>query len=70
MFFVICMDQGNVMIVDIFGFGDEKEEKENDVEDQMWFYFLNVLVFVFVVNVLNVGGVKIDRVLSVKNLYI
>lgn len=58
------------MIVDIFGFGDEKEEKENDVEDKMWFYFLNVLVFVFVVNVLNVGGVKIDRVLSVKNLYI
>lgn len=58
------------MIVDIFGFGDEKEDKENDVEDKMWFYFLNVLVFVFVVNVLNVGGVKIDRVLSVKNLYI
>lgn len=58
------------MIVDTPGFGDEKEEKENDVEDQMRSYLANALAFVFVVNVSNAGGLQTDRVLSVKNLYI
>lgn len=57
--------QGNVMIVDTPGFGDEKEEKENDVEDQMRSYLPNALAFVFVVNVSNAGGVKTDRLLRV-----
>lgn len=58
------------MIVDTPGFGDEKEEKENDVEAQMRSYLANALAFVFVVNVSNAGGLQTDRVLSVKNLYI
>lgn len=58
------------MIVDTPGFGDEKEEKENDVEDQMRSYLANALAFVFVVNVSNAGGLQTDRVLSVKNLYV
>lgn len=58
------------MIVDTPGFGDEKEEKENDVGDQMRSYLANALAFVFVVNVSNAGGLQTDRVLSVKNLYI
>lgn len=58
------------MIVDTPGFGDEKEEKENDVGDQMRSYLANALAFVFVFNVSNAGGLQTDRVLSVKNLYI
>lgn len=54
------------MIVDTPGFGDEKEEKENDVEEKMRSYLPNALAFVFVVNVSNAGGLQTDRVLRVK----
>lgn len=57
--------QGNVMIVDTPGFGDEKEEKENDVEEKMRSYLPNALAFVFVVNVSNAGGLQTDRLLRV-----
>lgn len=54
------------MIVDTPGFGDEKKEKENDVEEKMRSYLPNALAFVFVVNVSNAGGLQTDRVLCVK----
>lgn len=51
--------QGNVIIVDTPGIGDEDQEVEARM---MLDYIQNALAIVFVLNVSNAGGVQQDRV--------
>lgn len=62
----IYIIQGNVMIVDTPGFGNETDEKEKDVKDKIRSYLPNAVAFVFVVNVSNAGGLQTDRVLRIR----
>lgn len=54
--------QGNVIIVDTPGFGDQEHK---DVADKMMSYLPNALSFVFVLNVSNAGGMQDDRLIPV-----
>jgi predicted GTPase len=51
--------QGNVVIVDTPGIGDQEQE---EVASMMMDYIPNALAFVFVVNVQSAGGLQTDRV--------
>uniref|UniRef100_A0A8W8P2U5 Dynamin N-terminal domain-containing protein n=1 Tax=Magallana gigas TaxID=29159 RepID=A0A8W8P2U5_MAGGI len=55
----VPMLQGNVMIVDTPGFGDQEQQ---GVAEKMMSYLPNALAFIFVLNVSNAGGVQDDRV--------
>lgn len=55
----VVIIQGNVIIVDTPGFGDQEQK---DVADKMMSYLPNALSFVFVLNVSNAGGIQDDRV--------
>lgn len=55
--------QGNVVIVDTPGIGDQGQKK---VAKMMMDYIPNALAFVFVVNVANAGGLQSDRVCHLK----
>lgn len=66
----IYIIQGNVMIVDTPGFGDETDENIKDVEDKIRSYLPNAVAFVFVVNVSNAGGLQTDRVLCIRYMFI
>lgn len=55
----VVIIQGNVIIVDTPGFGDQEQK---DVADKMLSYLPNALSFVFVLNVSNAGGIQDDRV--------
>lgn len=51
--------QGNVIIVDTPGFGDNEQKK---VAEKMIEYIPNALAIVFVINVAAAGGIQDDRV--------
>lgn len=57
--------QGNVIIVDTPGFGDN-EQKE--VAEKMIEYIPNALAIVFVINVAAAGGIQDDRVYHLDHL--
>lgn len=54
--------QGNVMIVDTPGFGDQEQQV---VAEKMMSYLPNALAFIFVINVSNAGGIQDDRIIPV-----
>lgn len=54
--------QGNVIIVDTPGIGDEEQECMAKI---MMDYLKNALAVVFVVNVANAGGIQSDRVILI-----
>uniref|UniRef100_A0A8W8NQB9 Dynamin N-terminal domain-containing protein n=1 Tax=Magallana gigas TaxID=29159 RepID=A0A8W8NQB9_MAGGI len=58
----VPMLQGNVMIVDTPGFGDQEQQ---GVAEKMMSYLPNALAFIFVLNVSNAGGIQDDRILPV-----
>lgn len=56
---LILLFQGNVIIVDTPGFGDNEQKK---VAEKMIEYIPNALAIVFVINVAAAGGIQDDRV--------
>lgn len=64
---VVYLFKENLVVVDILGIGDSSQK---EVVKKMMKYFFNVLVFVFVINVLVVGGLQEDRVIYNKNSFL
>lgn len=56
---IFLLFQGNVIIVDTPGFGDNEQKK---VAEKMIEYIPNALAIVFVLNVAAAGGIQDDRV--------